>query len=273
MNQDENRPIQADEPREQVAGTPIEEPGAFSENSDALQAEMPGAEALPPPVEDAAIGRTPEDETPLMTADSSAEDICAGDVPVLNTLCQTIREQSSHLQEIEGRLSAIEAACIRTAEKTGGFPPRLQVMTQRIEDLASSIHEARYRTLLNALLSLYDLTDQTLRCGDLEKMTPGDHRRNYDILKTQIRQTLAMNGLEEIPADSVFDPAIHRAVKRAPCQTPEESDRIRELLRPGFRTDKTVLRYAEVVVSYYVPPQPEKADEQEGTPPDEDTAT
>jgi molecular chaperone GrpE (heat shock protein) len=64
-------------------------------------------------------------------------------------------------------------------------------------------------------------------------------------------QVLAANGLTEIPASDVFDPTQHRAVQRVPTADRGLDGQVREVVRRGFRTERAVLRYAEVVVYRY----------------------
>src|SRR5205823_4079609 len=104
-----------------------------------------------------------------------------------------------------------------------------------------------------SLLVIYDLVDQSARAALVSGNDfPGIHQRNYEVLSTQLAQILAVNGLSPIPADGPFDPAVHRAIERVPVDDALRANQIVELVRPGFRTEQAVLRYAEVRVGYYV---------------------
>jgi molecular chaperone GrpE (heat shock protein) len=99
--------------------------------------------------------------------------------------------------------------------------------------------------LLNTLLTLYDLT------GQMALDAAGPDAANYLMLRQQILEALAVNGIQLIPTDGHFDPAIHKVVERLTCQIPEEDGEIVAVFRSGFRTERAVLRYAEVIVKHY----------------------
>ena len=67
----------------------------------------------------------------------------------------------------------------------------------------------------------------------------------------QIRQMLESNGFFLIDTEGPFDPEVHRAMEIEPCQSPEEAGRISRVLRPGFRSERSVLRPAEVTLTRY----------------------
>lgn len=156
------------------------------------------------------------------------------------------------------RLARLEATLEATAKQVGFLPPQLRLVGSRVDALTTSVSEPRFRALLLSLLGVYDLVEQMLRTlpEPADVAAEEGHRRNYEVLRTQLRQLLATNGLSEIVTEGTFDPAIHRALQRVPCADPEQANRVLEVVRPGFRTEQVVLRYAEVVVGQYVPPNP-----------------
>ena len=159
------------------------------------------------------------------------------------------------LVAILGRLEKLEEAAGTTAKQVGYLPPQVRILGSKVEGLTTSISEPRHRALLLGLLAVYDLVDQLLRAS--RQATPAseaDHLRNYEVLRTQLRQLLEANGLEEIPAQGAFDPEQHRAIERATVSDPDLDNRILEVARPGFRTPQAVLRYAEVRVGRFQAP-------------------
>jgi molecular chaperone GrpE len=157
------------------------------------------------------------------------------------------------LTAILERLEKLEEAAATTAKQVGYLPPQVRMLGNKVEGLATSISEPRYRALLLGLLAIYDLVDQLLRASRQAPASESEavHTRNYDVLRTQLRQLLEANGLEEIPAEGAFDPEQHRAIERATVSDPDLNNRILEVARPGFRTAQAVLRYAEVRVGHY----------------------
>jgi molecular chaperone GrpE (heat shock protein) len=142
---------------------------------------------------------------------------------------------------------------IASLEKQVAFlPPQVRMLAAKVDGLTTAITEPRVRALLMGLLGIYDLVDQVLRTmppqmTDVDR----DHLRNYQVLRSQLQVLLDSNGLCEIKADGAFDPLVHRALQSVAVDAPEKADRVMEVVRPGFRTEQSILRYAEVVVGRY----------------------
>ena len=155
--------------------------------------------------------------------------------------------------DLSERLAAMEKAVSDLKE----FVPRqVRNLAAKVEGLTTSVSEPRCRALLGGILGVYDLVDQILRSLPQQGPTSPDfdHRRNYEVLRSQIRQLLETNGLTEIPTAGKFDPQLHCAIQQVPCVDPGAAGYVQEVLRPGFRTEHGILRYAEVTVTRYSPP-------------------
>lgn len=166
-----------------------------------------------------------------------------------------MRQVCESIEALQARLANLEAVADSTARQVSFLPPQLRSLSSKVEGIAFAIGESRYRAVLLGLLGIYDLVDQALRTLP---PVPGDdaaaeRRHTYQVLRTQLGQILAANGLAEIPADGAFDPTLHRALRTVPCDDPAQTNRIVEIVRPGFRTEQTILRYAEVIVGKYTP--------------------
>ena len=171
-----------------------------------------------------------------------------------------LNELSDRLVALQDRLASLEAAVESATRQIAFIPPQVRMLGNRIEGIATAITEPRYRAVLLNLLGVYDLVDQVLRTlpPTTESDPVAEHRRNYQVLRTQLRQVLDANGLSEIPTDGPFNPELHRATQTVFCTESAESGRVVGVVRPGFRTEQAVLRYAEVIVSRYAPPDQEK---------------
>jgi hypothetical protein len=177
-----------------------------------------------------------------------------------------IREIRDTLAAIRSRLDRLDNGLEATSRQFSLLPAQVRAMGAKIDGMATSIAEPRYRDVLMSLLGLYDLIDQMLR-----ELPPADqnaesaHRRNYEILRTHLHQTLEVNGLSEIPACGAFDPTQHRAVHKVSPVDPALDGQVLEVVRRGFRTERAVLRYADVVVGRYEPAEGKSSE----TPPTE----
>jgi molecular chaperone GrpE len=67
------------------------------------------------------------------------------------------------------------------------------------------------------------------------------------LVERQLRETLAKEGLEEIPTNGRFDPHVHEALLSQPSEAEEGA--ILDVLQKGYRLGDRVLRPARVVVS------------------------
>lgn len=155
--------------------------------------------------------------------------------------------------ETQTRLAALENAVTALKEQLGYLPPQVRMLGDKIDGLTTSVSEPRLRALLMGLLDVFDLVERTLNSLPPDEAPPGevDHRNNYRVFRTQLGQLLESNGLREIPAEGAFDPQLHRAVRRVPCDSPDQDGCIVEVVRTGFQTEHNVLRYAEVNVGQY----------------------
>lgn len=160
-----------------------------------------------------------------------------------------IKELQESFGNMGNRISNLESLAEKTAKQVSFLPQSVRDLRNRIDGLTTSISETRFRGLLSDLLGIFDLVDQLLLSSrDIEHYSSEDHRRNYEVLRTQLRQVLEANGLSEISTDGFFDPKIHRAKGSIPCDDPGKVNRILKVYRPGFRTEESILRFAEVAV-------------------------
>ena len=172
-----------------------------------------------------------------------------------------LHEELGELRQLivatQERLAAIEETVGGTAKQVSLLPAQLRMLGGKIENLSTSISEPRYREVLLRLLGVYDLVDQVLRTlpAGSDASTDGD-RHNYEVLRAQLRQILEANGLSEIPATGLFDPEVHRALQSVPVEDPAQANCVLDVVRPGFRTEQSILRYAEVRVGRYEAPKP-----------------
>jgi molecular chaperone GrpE (heat shock protein) len=154
------------------------------------------------------------------------------------------------------------------------LPNQVRLLGAKVEGLTTAVAEPRVRSLLMGLLGVFDLVDQVLRTGPASAAgTDQDHKRNYEVLKMQLGVLLESNGLFPIPADGPFDPRVHIALQSVSVEDPAKAGQVLEIVRPGFRTEQAVLRYAEVLVGRYAAPAPPPAEDAEtpaaGIPPGE----
>ncbi len=210
-------------------------------------------------------------------ADNEQEQAETSEEIVKTDVAEEVIEQgvNSLLQEeltrLDGRLGQIMAGVEQTSEKISYIPGQIRNLGGRVDAVATSISESRYRSLLKDLLGIYDLIDQLIRSVDFSaEEADRQHNNNYRIIQTQISQILEYNGMKKIDTQGVFNPEIHMAVDRELCDDPQNAGTIAKVVRDGFRTDHQMLRYADVVIYYYQTPEQESEETDETT---EDTTS
>ena len=200
------------------------------------------AESAPLPAEHAA------DES---SASPVTEEAATESAPTVDDRLDALAKQMEASQDGMGAGFENLAGELAGLKKSLGFvPPKIRSVESKVMTLTDAISESKYRGLLKDLLRIHDLVDQILRglvvvpgCGVTET-----HLRNYEVLRTQLLQILKLNGLEEIDASGEFDPQWHQAMGKMPTEDPNSAGRIANVRRIGFKTETTVLRYAEVDV-------------------------
>jgi len=176
----------------------------------------------------------------------------AGQTPAGQPVEQTVLAAAAleRIDALSADLARLSEVADMTARQVAFIPPQVRALTGKLDAAVGAIGESRYQSLLLRLLSLYDLSLQLM-----PPETDPDGRHRFDVLLTQMRQVLEVNGLNEIAAAGAFDPALHRSLGRVAVSDPALDGRIAEVVRAGFRSETTVLRYAEVRVGVYAPPE------------------
>jgi molecular chaperone GrpE (heat shock protein) len=195
------------------------------------------------------------------------------ETPALEKISADVCNLKEIILTMQARLSDVETALDAAAKQVAFLPPQMRLLGNKIDGAAVSLSEPRYRSVLLNLLGLYDLLDQMSRALPVtpDDQTGADHYRNYEILRTQLRQVLVTNGLSQIETGGAFNPELHRAVQRVSCSDPAQSGQVIEVVRIGFRTEQAVLRYAEVIVGQYLPSKSESGEDHEADQPTADT--
>jgi molecular chaperone GrpE (heat shock protein) len=204
------------------------------------------------PNEPAAVAEQSTGDAPAAVQAEPAQPESAPSHAALELAASTLREVSTEvrtqLKALEARLAAVEAAVGELGKQIGFVPQQVRMLAGKLDGLGTSISEPRYRALLLDLVMLHDLVHQMASAHANGQDQVAELERHREVLLRQIRQVLATNGLSEIQANGPFDPAIHRAVHSVPSADPAAAGQVLQVVRPGFRTERSVLRYAEVTV-------------------------
>lgn len=187
-------------------------------------------------------------ETPEQPDESQSDD---------SEILKSLGALQAELETVHSNLAGMQTHISSLEERVVFIPPQVRNLGEKVNGLAISVGETRYRALLDRLLGIYDLVDHLERSaaatGD---PAAADARRNYAVILAQLRQLLESNGLSEIPAEGeFFNPELHCSIERVPCEVQDKDKRVLDVISAGFRTDFEILRYAQVRVGYFSTPE------------------
>jgi molecular chaperone GrpE len=149
--------------------------------------------------------------------------------------------------ELEARVAELTARCADLEDRWLRSHADYQNLRRRSQaDLESALR----RTLLPLFADLLLVLDFL----DLALTTPAEHEEarsiatGVQLIRTRLLQTFEAAGLEELPAQGAFDPAVHEAGgSRAAAGV--ASGTILEVARKGYRWRGQVVRPARVIVA------------------------
>jgi molecular chaperone GrpE len=171
----------------------------------------------------------PNQEPEIPVTDAAAEPVSAADpAPALDPW-----------EELEAEAAKWKEISLRTAAEMDNLRKR----TTR--DREDAIRYANQR-LLEELLPVIDNFEMGMQAASQD--TKSMIYIGMDMVRRQLNEFLASQGVEEIPTTGQFDPNLHDAVAQEECAAGEEG-RILKVTRRGFRLRDRLLRPASVVVS------------------------
>ena len=142
-------------------------------------------------------------------------------------------------EELEAEAAKWKEVSLRTAAEMDNL--RKRTAREREE----AIRYANQR-LLEELLPVIDNFEMGMQAASQD--TKSMIYIGMDMVRRQLNDFLASQGVEEIPTNGPFDPNVHDAVAQEECAAGEEG-RILKVTRRGFRLRDRLLRPASVVVS------------------------
>jgi molecular chaperone GrpE len=154
-------------------------------------------------------------------------------------------------EELEQEVAKWKEISVRTAAEMDNLRKRT------IREREEAVRYANQR-LLEELLPVIDNFEMGMAAAAQESSSM--IYIGMDMVRRQINDFLASQGVEEIPTDGLFDHNLHDAVAQEDCAAGEEG-RILRVTRRGFRLRDRLLRPASVVVSRLPANAPSAGDE------------
>jgi molecular chaperone GrpE len=153
-------------------------------------------------------------------------------------------------EELEADVAKWKELSLRTAAEMDNL--RKRTAREREE----AIRYANQR-LLEDLLPVIDNFEMGMQAAAQD--TSSMIYIGMDMVRKQLNEFLAAQGVQEIDTSGMFDPNLHDAVAQEDCAAGDEG-RILRVTRRGFKLRDRLLRPAGVVVSKLPTPAPEEGD-------------
>lgn len=118
-----------------------------------------------------------------------------------------------------------------------------QNLEKRISEGRSELTNFVGAELIRKLLPVLDHLEKSL-AGVSEQERQSGWFKGVELAVKELQNVLQAEGLDQIPADGVFDPALHEAVDTRVG----DDNMILEVVRKGYTLNEKVLRPAQVVV-------------------------
>ncbi len=148
----------------------------------------------------------------------------------------TNKKQENKVQELENKVNELDAQLKRAVADYHNLEKRVSEGRSELTNFVGA-------ELVKRLLPVLDHLEAALS-GISEEEEQNGWAKGVELAVKEFRQVLQNEGLDEIPADGVFDPSLHEAVDTAEG----EDNKILRVVRKGYNLNGKVIRPAQVVV-------------------------
>ena len=203
-----------------------------------------------------ALPQSPPSTGDVATPDNIQEDDKTGllDLAILRQE-KTTQEIIDNLQEIGQAVFDLKQQANTLTKQVEIMQKSMRTVDRSIADAATSLGAPRVRELYMRLLMMYDLVSPPPANLGTEALSI------CKMLAGQIEQFLEVNGFRRIPTDgSVFDPALHKPLKKVVVADVSMDGRIISTIQMGFQSEHAILRPASVEVGCFSTESPGQQD-------------
>lgn len=160
----------------------------------------------------------------------------ADDIPDLIQVMKDLTQTRDELEQVRLEQSVLDNQLKRAVAD-------YQNLEKRVAEGRSELTNWATTELIKKLLAVLDHLEKALE-GASEQEKGSGWYKGMELAVKQFKQVLRDEGLEEIPADGVFDPSLHEAI-----DTKEgENDKILEVAEKGYTLNGKVVKPAKVIV-------------------------
>lgn len=194
--------------------------------------------------------------TPEMPIHSSEVADSSKDTKTKEPLMDDLKKIIIRFESIEKSLLSLNQVVERLVKQQEIMQNSMRQLGNRVTDAATALGAPRIRELYMRLLLIYDLVEPAPLHLSEESVSL------CKLIATQIEQFLEVNGIYRIQTEkSLFDPIQHKPVKIISDVDPSKDGCVVSTVRNGFRSERAVLRPAEVVIVRIDQKEPCKVEE------------
>lgn len=177
-----------------------------------------------------------EEEIPEVKSDDDATESVQADEISVDDLLGKLAELKKRADEESKRADDMTSVAARLRADFDNYRKRTN------ESIAKE-RDAGKCEVIEKIIPMLDIVEQAIGMISDESVKSG-----VIMIKQQIEALLASFGIKEIDATGEFDPKVHEAIMRAPCETPEQAGTIKSIFQKGYTMGDRLLRPARVIV-------------------------
>ncbi|MBI2597379.1 nucleotide exchange factor GrpE [Candidatus Daviesbacteria bacterium] len=167
-------------------------------------------------------------------------------------------KKQDKVKELEQKIAELDSQLKRAVADYRNLESRV---SQGRSELTSFVGAELVKRLLPVLdhleQALTGISEQDKQSGPAlsERSELNGWFKGVELAVKEFNQVLAQEGLDQIPADGVFDPALHEAVDTAEG----DDNKILKVVRKGYTLNDKVIRPAQVIVGRKSNDHPERS--------------
>ena len=177
-----------------------------------------------------------EEEIPEIKTDSQSEERTEAEEISVDDLLKKLAELKKRADDEAKRADDMTNVATRLRADFDNYRKRTNESFAKERDAGKS-------EVVEKIIPLLDVVEQAI------SMIGDDSVKNGVIMiKDQIESLLAAFGVTEINAEGEFNPKVHEAIMRAPCEAPEQAGTIKSVFQKGYTMGDRLLRPSRVIV-------------------------
>lgn len=114
---------------------------------------------------------------------------------------------------------------------------------KRTNESIAKERDAGKTEVLEKIIPMLDVVEQAIGM-----ITDDSVKSGVVMIKDQMEALLHSFGVEEVDASGEFDPKVHEAIMRVPCEKPEQAGAVHSVFQKGYTIGGKLIRPARVVV-------------------------